>query len=472
MNNIKIILYIFVFFWGILGVYNFGMAQQSAIILSPRGGEQWEIGKTYTVQWSPLRFIVDKISLSLVSMKDGVVIGVAGLNSDYSTNDGIERVTIPPSTQPGNYKIRVNCDFLLSVTCFQSYADSEFFSVVAPVPTLVQPSLPSQYPSSILAPIDIGLRIGSRGKNVTNLQKGLQNLGFYNGPITGYYGSLTAKAVIQFQERYREEVLSPVRSKRGTGVFGFYSRIQFNKILNNNNSQSIIGSPIEISDLREIASSSQFSVPIVNTDPQQLRQKALLFLKDFNVVPLGGQERVGRWEDLPIMIKVSSEVVSDIQNDIFQKGVSFWEKYSGLKFNIQQSEVTDQAILSGGRGIFIRYGYTNSKSGATASVSWDGYSPRTCVINIKKEIIQNSNELYKISPTPSVRDGGARIISHEIGHCIGILRDISQSFSYYDTLFLFEDNLSDNQKSYFNIATEAMRILYSELQAGSFIPNG
>jgi peptidoglycan hydrolase-like protein with peptidoglycan-binding domain len=43
------------------------------------------------------------------------------------------------------------------------------------------------------------LRRGSSGSAVTNLQQRLKTAGYYNGPLTGYYGSLTEAAIIQFQ---------------------------------------------------------------------------------------------------------------------------------------------------------------------------------------------------------------------------------------------------------------------------------
>ncbi|MCX8121187.1 MAG: peptidoglycan-binding protein [Oscillatoriaceae bacterium SKW80] len=43
---------------------------------------------------------------------------------------------------------------------------------------------------------------GSRGSRVYALQRDLTAVGFYNGPITGYFGSLTEQAVIRFQRYY------------------------------------------------------------------------------------------------------------------------------------------------------------------------------------------------------------------------------------------------------------------------------
>ncbi len=44
------------------------------------------------------------------------------------------------------------------------------------------------------------LQRGSNGQEVTQLQHSLRALGFYDGPVTGYFGSLTEKSVIKFQQ--------------------------------------------------------------------------------------------------------------------------------------------------------------------------------------------------------------------------------------------------------------------------------
>ncbi|BAT51755.1 putative N-acetylmuramoyl-L-alanine amidase [Nostoc sp. NIES-3756] len=47
------------------------------------------------------------------------------------------------------------------------------------------------------------LLLGSRGAAVTQLQKNLRRLGYFNGPITGYFGTETQQAVIRFQRANR-----------------------------------------------------------------------------------------------------------------------------------------------------------------------------------------------------------------------------------------------------------------------------
>jgi hypothetical protein len=46
------------------------------------------------------------------------------------------------------------------------------------------------------------LHVGSKGKDVTELQKRLTSLNVYSGPITGYFGSLTKAAVAAFQGQH------------------------------------------------------------------------------------------------------------------------------------------------------------------------------------------------------------------------------------------------------------------------------
>ncbi|MBD1807176.1 peptidoglycan-binding protein [Microcoleus sp. FACHB-SPT15] len=46
---------------------------------------------------------------------------------------------------------------------------------------------------------NVTLKRGNSGTSVTRLQKALTNYGYYNGPITGYFGKLTESAVIKFQ---------------------------------------------------------------------------------------------------------------------------------------------------------------------------------------------------------------------------------------------------------------------------------
>jgi peptidoglycan hydrolase-like protein with peptidoglycan-binding domain len=47
------------------------------------------------------------------------------------------------------------------------------------------------------------MRQGSRGESVAALQRRLANLGYFSGTATGYFGPITANAVLNFQRDYR-----------------------------------------------------------------------------------------------------------------------------------------------------------------------------------------------------------------------------------------------------------------------------
>lgn len=62
--------------------------------------------------------------------------------------------------------------------------------------------------ASILIGIDVtlALQLGNTGSKVIELQKKLRDKGYFEGPVTGYYGSLTQAAVKQFQATNRLQV--------------------------------------------------------------------------------------------------------------------------------------------------------------------------------------------------------------------------------------------------------------------------
>jgi hypothetical protein len=74
--------------------------------------------------------------------------------------------------------------------------------------------------------------------DIKELQTFLKNQGkniYPEGLVTGYFGPLTKRAVIRFQEKYFDEILAPLGNKKGTGFVGEYTRIKINKILNASN---------------------------------------------------------------------------------------------------------------------------------------------------------------------------------------------------------------------------------------------
>lgn len=94
-----------------------------------------------------------------------------------------------------------------------------------------QASIPNTFP--------VNLSLGSSGTQVRILQQILNrdpdtriaSTGpGSSGNETSYFGQLTKAAVVQFQEKYASEVLSPVELVQGNGYVGFYTRIKLNSL--------------------------------------------------------------------------------------------------------------------------------------------------------------------------------------------------------------------------------------------------
>jgi hypothetical protein len=93
----------------------------------------------------------------------------------------------------------------------------------SPIPTPTVATTPAATPGQVLGVTAFNftssLSLGSSGSNVTELQKRLTQEGFYSGPITGYFGSLTNAAVKAYQLKH---------SLPGTGFVGSLTRAQLN----------------------------------------------------------------------------------------------------------------------------------------------------------------------------------------------------------------------------------------------------
>jgi peptide/nickel transport system substrate-binding protein len=76
------------------------------------------------------------------------------------------------------------------------------------------------------------LDFGSKGTEVKNLQACLSKFPdiYPEGEVTGYFGSKTKKAVIRFQEKYKDEILIPAGLEKGNGRVGPATRAMLNKV--------------------------------------------------------------------------------------------------------------------------------------------------------------------------------------------------------------------------------------------------
>lgn len=131
------------------------------------------------------------------------------------------------------------------------------------------------------------LSLGNSGEDVRELQRFLnQNEATrvaQSGPgsllnETSYFGPLTQKAVIRFQELYASEVLTPVGLSRGTGFVGPKTREKLNFLMG-----SVSNPPISSSSGPVITSIS----PTTGTDGTQITITGSGFASSTNIVSTG-----------------------------------------------------------------------------------------------------------------------------------------------------------------------------------------
>lgn len=107
------------------------------------------------------------------------------------------------------------------------------------MPSNMTPPMPPVAPPIGKYTFPRNLRVGATGEDVRELQRLLNAKGFVvaqSGPgapgsETTYFGQLTLKAVIRFQEAHAAEILTPNGLSKGTGYFGPSTRQYVNNSL-------------------------------------------------------------------------------------------------------------------------------------------------------------------------------------------------------------------------------------------------
>jgi len=112
-----------------------------------------------------------------------------------------------------------------SISTNVNSADFTIGAVEQKVPALVSPEkIPEGFTFAK------NLNLSNENIDIAYLQLCLKNEGFYSGDITGYFGPKTKRAVIDFQEKYFDDILTPWGFTKGTGLVRETTRTKLNEI--------------------------------------------------------------------------------------------------------------------------------------------------------------------------------------------------------------------------------------------------
>ena len=182
-------------------------------VLSPNGGEIYQAGNQITVKWTSCNVPAsDKLDITLKNMDQPMEQDLTNPGTGTS-NDGSETFTLnlPQTMQLGtHFKVLVNdsyltissgqvgdwSDNLFTINGAGVISDTTSVATTTPVSTLSK----TEVTSPTIVSFNRVLNVGSKGADVSALQKILKQKGFLSANPTGYYGTLTRDAVKKYQK--------------------------------------------------------------------------------------------------------------------------------------------------------------------------------------------------------------------------------------------------------------------------------
>lgn len=148
---------------------------------------------------------------------------VCSIPSNYTLYNGEKSVIIDDSCAPGS---TINEKGQRIFT--ESFLKARSFGIMALIP--LQTSTMPVYE------FNTDLSLGMTSQDVGALQKVLQALGLFpsSQTTTDYFGPITKKAVMAFQQKYSDTVLLPAGLSEPTGFVGSFTRMQLNALTGRN----------------------------------------------------------------------------------------------------------------------------------------------------------------------------------------------------------------------------------------------
>lgn len=148
--------------------------------------------------------------------------------SDFAENDPALPFIIEASTIS---KESISISFEKPISEMDKKEVEEKISLVENILNMLKERLSSFFSKD---KFETNLYYGVRGDEVERLQQFLSDQGEEIYPeklVTGNFLSLTRQAVVRFQEKYKDEILTPLGLEKGTGYFGPSTRQKVNELL-------------------------------------------------------------------------------------------------------------------------------------------------------------------------------------------------------------------------------------------------
>lgn len=197
--------------------------------LSNEGAKNVSAGSSVatTITATLLSGVAEPVSFSASGLPPGATAVFSPTPCDPSCSTALT-ITTEPSTPAGDYSI--------TFTGTASVTRTVNFTLTVNVIAVSEATKIGQESPSLFMQ---NLSLGSVGEDVKSLQIFLNQQGFIiaeYGPgslqnETTYFGNLTKRALIKFQNTYKDEVLIPVGLQEGTGYFGPMTRKKVNGLL-------------------------------------------------------------------------------------------------------------------------------------------------------------------------------------------------------------------------------------------------
>lgn len=150
-----------------------------------------------TLRWSVASAADDKTATYDIRYSTSSITDLNFQNTQTTATKPIMYVDVRPNGTERMYTVTGLTPGIKYYFALKSKYESSGWSGISDIPSM---TLPTQTPTTSTFP-NTDLSFGQTSASVSDFQKFLTDQGLYTGPITGYFGPMTKKAAILFQQK-------------------------------------------------------------------------------------------------------------------------------------------------------------------------------------------------------------------------------------------------------------------------------